>query len=181
MNLAAHAWSYARHEEFERQTSQLPSCYSHPDSVDAWRHRRMLEFLRPLLEEFPGARWMTIGDGRFGSDAHFLFRNGATALATSISDATLAEAKARGFIREYRIENAEHLSASDAAHDFVLCKESYHHFPRPPVAFYEMLRVSGIAVALIEPFEGGGRLLNGLKTLAKKILRQDDSVLFEEA
>jgi len=33
----------------------------------------------------------------------------------------------------------------------VLCKEAFHHFPRPMVALYEMLRVARKAVVLIEP------------------------------
>src|SRR5262245_11070252 len=51
-------WSYDRHVEHERQMTKLPSCYANPDSVDAWRHRRMLDAVRPLTSAFPGALWM---------------------------------------------------------------------------------------------------------------------------
>ena len=39
-------WSYDQHaaeEMVHAVRSDLPSCYTHPNSVDAWRHRRMLE------------------------------------------------------------------------------------------------------------------------------------------
>src|SRR5690606_26114528 len=99
----------------------------------------MLESALPLLREFPRASWITIGDGNFGSDAHFLERNGAEALATSISDAPLRVARDMGFVRNIRAENAEFISSAGDAFDFALCKEAYHHFPRPAIAFYEML------------------------------------------
>ena len=54
-------------------------------------------------------------------------------------------------IKNYKIENAENLSFEDKTIDFILCKESYHHFPRPMVALYEMLRVARNGVLLIEP------------------------------
>lgn len=39
----------------------------------------------------------------------------------------------------------------DDAFDYVLCKDSYHHMPRPMIALYQMLRVARRAVVLIEP------------------------------
>jgi len=122
-------------------------------TVDHWRHRRAFARLGPLLRAFPAANWLTIGDGRCASDAQYLKRHGAKAIATDISGTLLAEAKRRGVIDEYRVENAEKLSFSDESVDLVLCKESYHHFPRPMLALYEMLRVARIAVVLHEPLD----------------------------
>lgn len=158
--------------------TNLPACWQSPDSVDAWRHERMLAKTLPLLHAYPGASWLTIGDGRYGSDAGFLKRHGANAVASSITDATLSEAKERGFIDDYRIENAEHLSLNDDAFDFVLCKESCHHCPRPPIAIYEMFRVARHAVVLIEPIEEGSRLLDWGKRFAKKLLGRPE-IAFE--
>jgi hypothetical protein len=45
----------------------------------------------------------------------------------------------------------ESLSFDDFEFDYILCKESYHHFPRPMLALYEMLRVARKGVVLIEP------------------------------
>lgn len=169
------SWSYARHRRHESSVSQemnLPSCYTNPHSIDAWRHRRMHETLLPLLAAYQGASWLTVGDGRFGSDAHFLRRNGAQVLASSLTDHSLAIAAQRGFIDRFQSINAEAIALPDASHDFVLCKESFHHFPRPLIALYEMLRVARIGVALIEPQETSPRLLGCMKNAAKTIIRR---------
>ena len=121
------------------------------DTVDAWRHARMYAALDPLLAHDPEAVWLTVGDGRYGKDAHYILEKGCQALASDISDDLLKEAVHCGFIPRYRRENAEFLSFDDHAFDYVLCKESYHHFPRPMIALYEMLRVSRKGVVLIEP------------------------------
>ena len=39
------------------------------DTIDAWRHARMYSALDPLLETYPDASWLTVGDGRYGKDA----------------------------------------------------------------------------------------------------------------
>jgi ubiquinone/menaquinone biosynthesis C-methylase UbiE len=178
MSVKPSEWSYQKHAA---QELGLPSCYTTPNSIDAWLHRRMLDLVRPLIGHSSEAHWLTVGDGRYGSDAHFLESAGVSAVATNISVATLVQAKERGFIKAYQAENAEFLSASDGSFDFVLCKESYHHFPRPTVAFYEMLRVARIGVVLIEPAEGHRRLLDFAKTVVKRVLRKGSSDLFEES
>jgi len=116
----------------------------------AWRHDRMRATISPLLKNYPGSQWVTVGDG-IGSDAHFLQKAGANAVATDIADTVLKKAHEAGFIKDFRKENAEALSFRDSQFDFVLCKEAYHHFPRPMVALYEMIRVSRNGVVLIEP------------------------------
>jgi SAM-dependent methyltransferase len=82
------------------------------------------------------------------------------------------------FIGDYRAENAEAIRADADAFDYVLCKEAYHHFPRPPIALYEMLRVARKAVVLIEPLDNV-RLLDGVKRLIKRMLRGNVSQEFE--
>lgn len=175
-------WSYDKQRNNEQlvfKEQRLPPCYANPTSIDAWRHRRMHESLMPLLRDHPGARWLTVGDGNYGSDAHFLKENGADVLASSLTDEHLVVAKEKGFIDEYRAENAEKLSAADGAFDFVLCKESYHHFPRPPIALYEMLRVARRAVILIEPQETARKVLDYAKDIIKRLIRKDASTSFE--
>lgn len=175
-------WSYSRHYNHIRASAEdeLPSCYSSPTSVDAWRHNRMKRTIIPLIKGYPGATWMTIGDGAYGSDAHFLRENGADVLATDINDDRLKIALDKGFIDKFKAENAENISFADNSFDFILCKESYHHFPRPSIAFYEMLRIARRAVVLIEPQETcNKKLLDYTKQFVKKILRKQKSVLFE--
>ena len=155
---------------------EIPAIIAAASTVDAWRHRRMLECILEFVESFPDALWLTVGDGRYGSDAAFLSRHGARAIASSITDATLRQAKAAGYIPEYQVENAEHLSFADESVGFVLCKESYHHFPRPPVALYEMLRISKHAVILIEPMEETPRILDSIKAIAKRAIGRETMV-----
>lgn len=157
--------SYRRHREHLAQQvpgkageTQAKPCFR-TDTVDAWRHRRLYALLDPLLAAAPGASWLTLGDGRFGNDARYLLDHGGQAVASDLSDALLREAQRIGFIPDYRAENAEALSLADGAVDYVLCKEAFHHFPRPMLALYEMLRVARHAVVLIEPndeYAGGG-------------------------
>ena len=157
-------------------------------TVDAWRHERMYEALQPIVQNHPGSRWLTIGDGRYGCDAAYLAAKGMKVLATDVGDTLLQEALASGHISACRKENAESLSFPDGTFDFVLCKESYHHCPRPMVALYEMLRVASQAVVLIEPNDcmvnrtWAERATDGLVLAVKRLLGRTSAVQeFEEA
>lgn len=149
--------SYRRHEAHYKNLvngtdpNRLGRIWTDESTVDAWRHRRMHALLTPFLEAHTGARWLTVGDGRYGNEAYYLLARNAEVTASDISDTLLKEANASGYIKDFRKENAEALSFGDSAFDYILCKESFHHFPRPMVALYEMLRVARTAVVLIEP------------------------------
>src|SRR6266498_3204148 len=84
-----------------------------PDTVDAWRHRRMYSILDPLLE-IEQATWLTIGDGRFGSDSRYIYEKGRDVTATDIDDSLLSEAYKIGIIPKFSKENAESLSFGDS-------------------------------------------------------------------
>ena len=168
---------YSQQTDYDKNIG-LSSRFYCQNSVDNWRHRRMLDMPRPIYQWNSRARWMTVGDGRYGSDAAYLIENNLEAVATSLTDENLKEAARLGYIREYQAENAEHLSFTDDAFDFVLCKESYHHFPRPPIALYEMLRVARRGVVLIEPIDNP-RLLDGIKKTIKRVMRGDREYQFE--
>lgn len=118
-------------------------------SLDRRRHARRLSFLRPLFES--GETWLTIGDGRFGTDAHYLLSHGLKAHASDISDTLLKIGYERGFIDSYSAQNAESLTFADESFDYVLIKEAFHHCPRPWIALHEAFRVSRKGVVLIEP------------------------------
>lgn len=122
------------------------------DTYDNWRHYRMREPLKAIIEGEPEASWLTIGDGMFGSEANFLLKSGAKNVhCTDISDALLKLAGDAGFIASFSRENAEEISFADNSFDYVYCKEAFHHFPRPFVALYEMFRVARRGVILTEP------------------------------
>lgn len=131
---------------------RLHEAWQRDDTADYWRHARMMEALFKCMQYARNDRWLTVGDGHYGMDAIKMGRHGYTnVLPTNIEDSLLKVSKQRGWIAEYRVENAEALSFADESFDYVLCKESYHHFPRPMIALYEMLRVARKGVVLIEP------------------------------
>ena len=122
------------------------------NTIDNWRHNRMYAFLKKIVAFDKNFKWLTVGDGRFGSDAMKLIEYGATnVLCTDLDDYLIKYSAEKKEINKYKKENAENLSFSDNEFDFVLCKESYHHFPRPMLALTEMFRVAKIGVILIEP------------------------------
>lgn len=121
------------------------------DTVDYWRHKRMRDSLLPLISFYPNSSWLTIGDGRYGTDANYLLSKGVDAHASDIQEELLKIGNEKGFIKKFSKQNAEALNFSDNEFDFVYCKESYHHFPRPAIAVYEMLRVAKKVIVLQEP------------------------------
>ena len=111
----------------------------------------MYRTLDPVLNCDVGASWLTVGDGRYGRDAKYILEKNSDVIASDITDVLLKEAQNIGYIKKFSKENAESLSFADNTFDYVFCKESYHHFPRPMLALYEMLRVARKGIFLIEP------------------------------
>ncbi len=145
---AAKAWAEDRDTP---ERTEIRNSWFREDTVDHWRHARMYEPAKAFLHN-SDLTWLTVGDGRYGLDSIRLRRLGCkSVLPTDIGDALLAEARLQGLIDDYRVENAERMSFADDSFDMVFCKESYHHFPRGPLALYEMVRVARHAVILIEP------------------------------
>jgi ubiquinone/menaquinone biosynthesis C-methylase UbiE len=133
----------------------------------------MYKLLKPIIEHDPNRAWLTVGDGRYGTDANALIRLGANrVMCTDISDKLLKLGNAGGFIADYSAQNAEALTFDADSYDFVLCKEAYHHFPRPHIALHEMLRVARVGVVLMEPNDphAESRLLNRFLHLIKNML-----------
>jgi len=151
--------------KYDRHKEEWDACINDPDrrkialtwlkqsnTLDRWRHERMYALVNPLINNDITGSWLTVGDGRFGTDAHALKKNGAQNVHCSdISDTLLKIGSDEGFIDAYSSENAEGLSFSDDSFDFVYCKEAFHHFPRPYIALNEMYRVAKNAVILTEP------------------------------
>jgi ubiquinone/menaquinone biosynthesis C-methylase UbiE len=153
----------------------LPSILGQPRSVDAWRQRRMYDLLQPIVASGIENRWLTVGDS--GGDAAALAAAGIPSgqiVASSLCVAQLERLKASGFLSgiEVRTVNAENIDSPANEFDFVLAKEVYHHFPRPSIGLYEMLRVARQAVVLIEPIDFVGRPLDVLRAIVKSALRR---------
>jgi SAM-dependent methyltransferase len=123
------------------------------NTINRWRFDRFYVLLDPLLELFPNSEWLTVGDFYYGTDAEYIKSKGHKVVASDIDDHFLKKGKEIGYIDAYSKENLESLSFKDESFDFVLCKETFHHLPRPYVGLYEMLRVSKFGVVLLEPFD----------------------------
>jgi ubiquinone/menaquinone biosynthesis C-methylase UbiE len=139
--------------ETDLENKRVQQTWLDENTVDYWRHFRMVQPLKHLLRHYPHSECVSIGDGRFGLDSIKLKKIEPTLriLPTDIAPRLLQEAKEQNIINHFRVENAEHLSFKEDQFDFSFCIESYHHFPRPFIALYEMLRVSRKAVVLVEP------------------------------
>ena len=144
-------------------------------TTDLWRHKRMLSVLDPFLKVHTQARWLTLGDGRFGTSATYINRNGGKAIATDIDLTLLKIAQENKMLPEIAYANAEKLPFSNEEFDYTYCKQAYHHFPRPILAVYEALRVSKQAIIFTEPHEYypapvARRFLQKIKHAIKKII-----------
>ena len=102
-------------------------------------------------------------------------------LATSLTDSNLRIAQERGYIDKFQAENAERLSLTDDSFDFILCKESYHHFPRPAIAFYEMVRVARVVSSSSSQQKVPCACWIGVKIFVKTVLRGDRTSQFESS
>ena len=122
-------------------------------TINRWRHERMYKFIDPLLKMFPNSEWLTVGDFYYGSDAQYIQSKGHKVVASDIDDHFLKKGKEIGYIENFSEENLESLSFDNSTFDFILCKETLHHLPRPYAGLYEMLRVSRVGVLLIEPYD----------------------------
>ena len=109
---------------------------------------RIYDVFYSLLKE--SCSWLTIGDFT-GVEAMYLTEQGQKAMASDISDIFLEEAHRLKLIEAYDRINVEQIEYDEDTFDYVLCKESFHHFPRAYLGLYEMIRVAKKGVVLIEP------------------------------
>jgi ubiquinone/menaquinone biosynthesis C-methylase UbiE len=161
----------------DEEARRIQETWFREDTVDFWRHHRSYAPIAPLLSFYKGSRWLTVGDGRYGLDSIRLkkIQGDIEVLPTDIAPELLQKAKDINLIGDFSAENAESLSFENDSFDFAFCKEAYHHFPRPYVALYEMLRVSRQGVVLVEPNEKKDhplpeRFVRKTKQLVKKLL-----------
>lgn len=145
------------------------------DNVAVWLQSLFFKCIDPLLNK-TNQRWLTVGDA-YGFDAQYIISKGSNAVATDLNADFLSVAKSEGIVEEYAAENAERLSFKDNSFDFVLCKESYHHFPRPYAALYEMIRVAHTGIMIIEPQDPVSKMplilfLNNILAKAPKLLNK---------
>ncbi|WP_266368062.1 class I SAM-dependent methyltransferase [Tellurirhabdus rosea] len=148
--------SYKAHEEHihrvsaELQASGADFSLFQESSLGYFIHRQFWQLTDALAR--PGSSWLTVGD-LYGADAAWFQRRGCEAMASDLTDSILGNIQKAGLINRFSVENVEKLSFGDNSFDYVFCKEAYHHFPRPAIGFYEMLRVCREAVVIQEPVD----------------------------
>lgn len=122
---------------------------SHPDTA---RHYEMLRHGLVLIEHLQPASLLSIGDN-LGRDAGF-FKSAMPDCYCTASDlctSGITQVATDGFVDAVRDIDVESIPYEDGSIDIVIAKEAFHHWPRPMLGFYEMLRVAKRAVLLIEP------------------------------
>ncbi len=153
-----HEDSYNRHSnwytnqfpEKEQRIALLNGIKAYKGSVNHWLQNQFFNCIKPITT-YKNSSWLTVGDA-YGHDANYLIENGVRdVIASDISDEFLAVSAEVGIVEKYSAENAESLSFGDNSIDYILCKETYHHFPRPYAALYEMIRVAKKGIVIIEP------------------------------
>ncbi|MFN0255065.1 class I SAM-dependent methyltransferase [Pedobacter ureilyticus] len=150
--------SYEKHSQWYNRkfpTVESKSTYlkNHLDTqqltVGKWLQQFFFKSLNPLLVD-KNHTWLTIGDA-YGFDAQYILSSGNRAIASDLSNEFLSIAQKHQIVEDFCIQNAEALNYEDNTVDYILCKESYHHFPRPYAALYEMTRVAKKGFILMEP------------------------------
>jgi ubiquinone/menaquinone biosynthesis C-methylase UbiE len=154
-----HDESYKKHGEwynsqFPDDQSRIVQLQLHKlnntgKDIGKWLQDLFFNCLDPLVGG-TAQNWLTIGDA-YGFDAQYLLGKGQKATASDLDTNFLRLAKNEGIISDFSAQNAEQLSYPANAFDYLLCKEAYHHFPRPYAALYEMIRVARKGIVLIEP------------------------------
>jgi len=122
-----------------------------PNNFSGYHLCQQMRIFDPLFETFRGSSWLTLGDGRAGREAFYIQQKQCKVLPTDLDDSLLQLAKEQGIFEEVRSENAEQLSFEDDSFDFIFCKETLHHVPRPYAALYEMLRTCKKGFGFVEP------------------------------
>ena len=146
-------FKYDRSSQQWEEALNIPASKIHTETwmnektLDKWRHERMLNKIKIYIDR--KSTWLTVGDGRYGSDANFIIKNGGHAHASDISDTLLKIGNEKNYINSYSAQNAENLNFGDDSFDYVLIKESLHHCPRPWIALHEAFRVAKKEVILI--------------------------------
>lgn len=174
-----HEESYKKHGEWYNthfpteisKTEYLKNHSSGENTIGNWLQNIFFSCLNPLFDTSKKITWLTVGDA-YGFDAEYLISQGVDhVMATDLNSDFLKISKDAGLIKTYSSENAEKLSFEKNEFDFVLCKESYHHFPRPYAAMYEMIRVAKKGIVIIEPQDPISKMpvLLGVTNLISKI------------
>lgn len=120
---------------------------------DTARHYCMLDNSLSFLKFINPKSVLTVGDNLARDAGYIKKKIGCSVIASDLSTRGLFEAKLRGFVDDIIDVDIEKIPFEDNSFDIVFAKESYHHWPRPNLGIYEMLRVAKKGIILIEPYD----------------------------
>jgi len=171
-------WFAKRFESTESQHHAISDWLKakNENHINYWIHRRLFEMTAALTAD-RSKTWLTVGDG-YGFDAQYFYEKGIDVTGTDIAGTFLPLARTQDLIGKFAVENVEKLSFVDASFDYVFCKEAYHHFPRPHLGVYEMIRVAREGVVIIEPQDPVSRM--PLLVALRNILDRIDTSLLQK-
>lgn len=143
--------SKSLHREYSRP--YWPGAFD-PEHPDTKRHYAMLSSSDGLLNHLTPSSILTVGDNLARDAGYFKtqFPN-SKCIASDLHAEGITQAATEGKVDEVISADVESLPFNDDAIDIVLAKEAFHHWPRPMLGFYEMVRVAKKAVLLIEPYD----------------------------
>lgn len=120
---------------------------------DTRRHHAMLDVCFDIIRDVQIENCLSVGDSRARDAAYAksIFRCHAT--ASDLNTSKLDQAVKDGFIDAVEDIDVESIPCPDSSIDLVIAKETFHHWPRPFIGLYEMIRVSRKYVAILEPYD----------------------------
>ncbi|MDR1104363.1 MAG: class I SAM-dependent methyltransferase [Endomicrobium sp.] len=141
--------SYQSHQNWYQNMSEEERLVLLQESIN---REDPIEFkkLFPILN--PNDTWFTVGDS-YGTDAMWLSSHCKEVTATDILKDMIELAQQKGYIKSFSAQNTEKMTFEDDSFDFACCRDTFHHFPRPYLAVYEMLRCAKKGVVIDEPVD----------------------------
>lgn len=126
-------------EKFNNQAN------GYDDKFNGKHAKSMYESIIKKLENLKSASILDVGFGTgniLKELANIYEKNEITLSGIDISKEMFAVAKEKlGNRADLRLGNSENLPWNDNTFDFVLCTDSFHHYPRPEIVLAEMKRV----------------------------------------
>jgi hypothetical protein len=124
--------------------------------TDTQRHWEMLKPINDMIKTFDCKSALTVGDNLCREAAYIKKISGCHATASNlVMGGGMHRAVEDSHVDKIINADIENLPFEDNSIDLVLAKETFHHWPRPMLGFYEMLRVASKCVILIEPLDHG--------------------------
>lgn len=146
---------FSKRKHSENLSSKQPSASVFDVAVpDTQRHFMLLNHLLPMAKASGAKSILTIGDSLGRDGAFFKKKMPKTHITVSDLDvAHLINLPKIGLVDEIRPIDVEKIEYPENHFDLVVIKESFHHFPRPWLGFYECARVASKGVLILEPHD----------------------------